>query len=94
MWTGKKDITIEDEPEPKSSNIGGTTQHPEPILAINPEYVPLPSIEDDESVIELEGSDKSTPLYRLVGNRKRRRALLRAVMRYVRATLLLTKLRL
>ena len=73
-----RSLTIEDEPEPKSSNIRGTTQHDEPILAINPEYVPLPSIEDNEPVIETEDPDRSTPLYRLVGNRKRRRALLRA----------------
>ena len=58
-----RSLTIEDKPEPKSSNIGGTTQHNEPILAINPEYVPLPSIKDNELVIESEDSDKSTPLY-------------------------------
>ena len=47
-------------------------------MVINPEYIPLPPSKDKKLEIEPENLEGQTPLYRLVGNRKRRRALLKA----------------
>jgi hypothetical protein len=77
-----KKVTIEEVPEPKETNIGGTTEQ---LLEANlPEYIPLPPVTLDEYGPTLDTeetlpySEEGTPLYKLNGNRKRRRALLRA----------------
>ena len=63
-----RSVTIEELPEPQASNIGGTTQPDEPTLMANPEFLPLPSPDNDELTLPIEESEDQTPLYRLVGN--------------------------
>ena len=48
----------------------------EKLIEPNPEYIPLPRPEPEE--LQQWEEDNRTPLYRLIGNRKQRRALLRA----------------
>ena len=56
-------LTIEEEPEPCESNIGGTADS---LLEPNPEYVPLPP-PDEEELLQWKDNNRA-PLYWLMGN--------------------------
>ena len=73
---GRKGMTIEEVTEPEERNRGGVTDR---LMEINEHYIPLPDEDaDDDLEIDITPDKEESSLYRITGNRKQRRAWLRA----------------
>ena len=69
-------MTIEEISELEERNQGGVTDR---LMEINEHYIPLPDEDADDNLeIDVIPNEEDSPLYRITGNRKRRRAWLRA----------------